>query len=232
MAELFTPIAVGHGLLGNYAPVVHPPLGPDFLMAWGGEVRPLEDPVLGGGGAFGSIWVPMLARLRARRVIDRAVVTVLAPRHLRIGQLLPAEPILEALRWELEWRERTGVPTSHVLLQLGPDDVRSGTTPARFRRALHQVIAEIEALAPAAAILLARDSHVSGLAHPTLASVQTEVASRLRLPRGPDLDRVGASFRAGAVDYDDGGQARAADAWADAVVRSLDGARRVALTSG
>ena len=217
----FAPVAVGQSLLGNYAPIRYPPLGKNFRTHFNGECSPLGDPVRGGGGQGGSIWVPLIAQLVEQRGLHHADVTVLSMPGATIAELGPSGALFRQARFEQIYRHRIGLKTSHVLIQQGQGDLREGTSPTLYEENLERVVRAYQELFTEAYVFIATDSFRTGRVQEDLASAQRRVQDKLRLQDGPDFNQLSIELRSDGTHYNARGQEAAAKLWAETIASSL-----------
>jgi hypothetical protein len=187
----------------------------DGVLVWsGGFCRRASDPLPGGSGKGGSVWIP-LAEALARRSGRQVVLAVLAADGTAVRHWLdPHNALPGALSATLEGLRRDGLPPELVFWLQGEADLRDATPAPLYAQELRQILARVHSAAPAAKIWIAKASRCRNEGSAALRAAQGEVAAALDYARpGPDLDRFGDGFRRDGCHFNETGQRAVADAW-------------------
>lgn len=195
----------------------------DRVLAWSpGRCVRASDPLPGGSGKGGSVWIPVAEEL-ARRSGRQVVLAVYAVDGTAVRDwLAPDKFLVKGLGDTLDGLRREGLSPEHVFWLQGEADLRDATPAPAYRRGLGEILGRVHRAAPAAKIWIAQASRCRNEGSAELRAVQRELAATLDYARqGPDIDRLDARFRRDACHFNETGQRAAAAAWLASLAKEM-----------
>ncbi|MEY2881705.1 MAG: hypothetical protein RLZZ15_4085 [Verrucomicrobiota bacterium] len=185
-----------------------------------GELFQATDPLPGGDGYGGSVWTRLGARLIAAGDREAVVFAVVAKGSTRVTDWAPSGPEHPRLISTLRDLAAAGLPPDAICWWQGETEGRDPAAAGHdYAAALAALVAACRAAAPEAVFLAAQSTtHADSPANQQIRLAQT--AAPATRP-GPDLDRLGAEFRADGTHLNARGLDAAAALWLEALRREL-----------
>lgn len=203
--------------------------GPGVYVFHDDALLRAADPLPGGDARGGSIWTRLGARLMNTGDYDAVVFAVAARGSSSAADWAPGGSLHPRLETALRQLSAAGLPPDFFLWLQGETEAwNPDASGAGHAAALEQLLASVRAAAPAVTCLVARSTfatHTDRNAQIRAAQHAVPATAPRALP-GPDLDSLGAAYRADGVHFNEPGLEAAADLWLAALRPALDARRR------
>ncbi len=192
---------------------------PGVYEFYRGRIYEARDPLLGGDGKDGSIWMRLGAKAVASGEFDSVILVPFAVGSAEIARWAPGGSLHGWLLSVIAEARDSGLVFTHLLWQQGEADAMAKTSAQSYREGFLAMLAAIRRLGVDAPIYIARASRC-GKARPSeeIRSAQGGLIDpALRIRSGPDTDVLGFSERYDGCHFSTEGLDRAAALWLEAL---------------
>ncbi len=178
------------------------------------------DPLPGSTGAGGSLWPTVGDLVIKGNHTDCIVFVGCSVGGTLIEDWVPGGRLNCLITAKLRNLRRLGLEPTHVLWHQGESDTVNGTTGLDYHRSLLQVIQSIRGQDVKCPIFIAQATHAFDRESSPIREAQKSVVSQQNaIFAGPNTDTLGPDFRFDGVHWNEVGQKRAAELWADCLIQ-------------
>lgn len=217
-------LVLGQSNAGNHGAEHEPPPdgGPPQLPVFAeGGCQFVGDPLPGGTGSHRSIWSALPQALARKGDMRPVVLALLAVESTRIADWTMAEgPLTRRLDGLLQQLSAAGLQPEAVLWQQGEADAMAGTRAEDYVARFGDLRTRLRSSGIRAPILVARSSRCRGADSRQIYAAYDHVLAKWPdVQRGADTDTLGGELRIADCHFSRMGLQRAADLWAEALLR-------------
>lgn len=163
---------------------------------YGGTMRPLEDPILGGTGKGVSIWPRVVNGLLDNGIVSDVVVSLRAVGGAGSDEWCAGGKHFHALMNDTSSISACPTPVTHVIFHQGERDTLLNTDQQTYVQRIGSLIEAVSGTWSGTTWIMCRASYRMGVTNAAVIAAQNDLIARHAHCRpGPETDAFGAEYR-------------------------------------